>query len=166
MTSPTQQLLQALPPTVNNSPQQFRLTKRTTALLNMATAQNPSATAPLAGGAVAATRASLSSLSAPSIVRTVSALSTVRLNEWQKVIKYDSQFEEAEFAIAEFASLQRYNLILIQNQLAKLKVQIALEGKPAPTPEEEPIDNLPPLDSQVKTLQDTLHHYGRQGTSS
>jgi hypothetical protein len=91
-------------------------------------------------------------------VTTVSSLEPVQLNEWQKVIKYDSHFEEGEFAIAEFASLQRYNLILIQNQLAKMKAAIAVEADP----ERQPNNNGPPLKPQVEILQETLHRYGTQ----
>ena len=83
-------------------------------LSQMATARNTSSKMVQAGDAVA--------VAAPSSVSTVSLLEIVQLNDWQKAIKYDdSQFKESEFAVAEFASLQRYNLILIQNQLANIK---------------------------------------------
>jgi hypothetical protein len=142
----------------------------------MATAQNPS---PKIAEGGEAPRASIS-------VTTVSSLEPVQLNEWQKVIKFDSHFEEGEFAIAEFASLQRYNLILLQNKLAKMKAAIAVESDP----ERQPDNNVPPLNPQVgvsrpnvnvpslntqwgeaqpnnsipqvEVLQETLHHYGTQ----
>ena len=132
--------------------------KNATALSSMATARNPSSKMAQAGGAIAAK-------AAPSSVSTVSSLETVQQNDWQKVIKYDGRFEEGEFAVAEFASLQRYNLILIQNQLAKIKAHIALGGEAAPGQEPQKTSSNLSVDPQVLALQDTLHHYGRQRRS-